>query len=136
MIKRGIFLTVNHAHEDIAQTTGNRRPKVLEKCDLLFELSGLPQVIRILKRDNLATRGFYSPIARDGSASIGLRDDTNPIAELTQPRLRIVGRTVINHDQLEIRVRLLKHIGDRLTYQFAPVVSWDYDTDQWTSTHR
>src|SRR2546426_10140229 len=91
-----------------------------------------PHVVRVQQRDDFATRVFESKIKRGSLPAIRLLQITNGISEFSQARRRVVGRTVVHHQNLPLLRRkiLRQDTRDRFLYVLPVVVAIDQDGEK------
>ena len=102
----------------------------LKARDLQLEFARQPNVVGIKEGDVLATRCGDAAGPGRANASIVLADRTDAIAVLGQDQGRLVGRTIIDDDHFERRVRLCKRAVDGLAQIAGVVVGRDDDADR------
>ncbi len=86
----------------------------LEHRDLLGELRRRQDVVGIEERDVGAARGGEPRVAGGRQAPIGLPEDADPAAVAPQDGRRVVGRAVVDHDDVDGVERLRERAVDRL----------------------
>jgi hypothetical protein len=59
-----LAIPIKILHLHIAETAGYYVPELLHNPDLSLQLGGLPQVVGVLKRDDVPSRNLEAPIAR------------------------------------------------------------------------
>src|SRR5208282_3770535 len=113
-IKRRELLSVGQPHRGVAQATWHRRPELSQQSHLPLQLSGFPQIIGILKGENLSAGHGGAPVASRGCPGIILRYDSQSISIATENRLSLVGGTVVHHDEFKVRIALAKDVVNGL----------------------
>src|SRR5258707_1154551 len=95
-----------------------------------FELPRSPDVIRIEKGDVLAARGGDPGIPGGAGAEVLLADDNDSMAVAVQNLRRVVGRAVVDDDDLESGTGLRQRTVDRVAKKATVVVRRDDDGDR------
>jgi len=111
---------------------GENHPDVVEfaeTCELPFQFFGTPTVIRVEKCDILSAGTFQSDVARFGGPLVHLRGDLDPVLVFLEYAARVVGRTIVDNDDLERPVGLIQNAFDGVFDIVAAVVRGDNDTN-------
>jgi hypothetical protein len=82
-----------------------------------LEFVWMKQVVGIEEGDELPGCQSHTRIARSRQTTVVLMYDVTDarIAELRHDGIGVVWRSVVDHDQLEVRVRLIENTPDRVT---------------------
>src|SRR5439155_18302078 len=101
------------------------RPKVLAEdsynLQLCFKLRGKPQIVGCQNRDPLASCQLYSPVLCRARAKIRLVHVSDAIHVRRECVRRVVGRPVVNNNDLIISIGLTKDTLDCIYNKLTPV---------------
>ena len=86
-----------------------------------------PGVIRVQEADELTTAAGEAGVERGALTAVLLEHDLDVVAETLQHSARVVGRPVIHHDDLRLRMGLLQRALDGLRQEPPVVVVVDDD---------
>src|ERR1700683_2336489 len=127
MTKTGIH-SPSVADPDLAGLRNLALWMLAHEAKLAAQLFGLPQIVRIEKRDQRRIRERDAAISRRRrTASLASLDGSAiESRELFQGS---VGRAVIDDDQLEVRIALREHRFDRIGHHRAAVIGRNYYAD-------
>src|SRR6185436_12516410 len=81
-------------------------------------------IVGLEKHEILTLTGAHPRIARGGDALIGLVKITN-FGEASEHLARLIRRTIVYHNDLEVAIRLFAHALERFTDKVRVVVSRD-----------
>ena len=87
------------------------RRKAAEIGDLALELSRQPHIVGVEEGDEVSARPGDAFVPRTARAAVALSYEYDPIRPLRDPQRRIVGRAVVDDDDLEFPVALCEHRG-------------------------
>jgi hypothetical protein len=107
--------------------------RVVERCQACrqhLDEGRLPQVVLVEERDVRPPRLGQAAIARRGQAAIRLANNGDAAGETLQHRAGAVGAAVVDHDHLEVPVRLAQDTFQRLAKKRLAVVRGDDHGDQ------
>ena len=111
-----------------------RRTRRAEHCDLPRGLFRQEPVVRCQYRDIFAVRSGYAGIQRRRYATILFRYDLEIYfifsANLLDYRERIIGRSIIDHDQLDVAIGLRQDTANGALDILIVIVGGDDHTDQ------
>src|SRR4051794_17371959 len=89
------------------------------------------QVVRIQPLNVVAAAESECSVARGGCASIGLRNNSYSLRlKLARGLKRVVGRSIIDHNDFDITPGLSKGRAKALTNPTRSVISWDKNRDE------
>ena len=105
---------------------------IAHRRNLVGELFGKPEIIRIEECDEFARGGGDSGIARCGGAAIARMHDAaqRGLIKLGKRRRKLIGRGVVNDDDLGISVALRQDRQNGAPNKVGAVVNGDDDADQ------
>jgi hypothetical protein len=101
-----------------------------EHPQLRVELARQPDVVRIEERHERRARLGERAVARDGGALVGLRQHAHRRAARARGGDRVVGRAVVDHDDLDVTDALREDAVERLADVGAGVVGRHHDRDR------
>jgi len=112
---------------------GQRHPGIgFHQQDAFFQVCRLHGVVGVQAADIKPFRHPHPGVAGGGSALVLLPDDcqigapVRPLKRVQHARRDIVGRAVIDHDDLEIPQGLCPDAGDGVTQKPAVIVAGDH----------
>ena len=95
-----------------------------------------PQVVGVEEADDLALGAGDAEVARSGLPTILLVNHRNRRAERCKTFRRCVGRAVVDHDDLNVWVGLVKDRLDRRTHERLAVEDGNDDRDEGSTAER
>jgi hypothetical protein len=112
---------VDHRSARVAPADARIRGMVRE---LAFEFLRAPSVVVVEKRDPIGASYRQTEVACESDATgvVVPNDDDSLIADRFEPRHAVVGRAVIDDDQLPVGERLLEHGRDGRAKERCAVV--------------
>jgi len=109
---------------------------VYEGLDLQHELLRLPQVVGVQKRQKLAMRSFDARIPCCTRSCVCLVVVVDRSAKFLNNGRGVIGRTVVNDNDVDRAIGLGQHAFDRLPHISLAVEDRDDDADEVTSFSR
>ena len=101
--------------EVLHQRHANREALIsLEAAQLSLRLAGQPKVVGIEESDVVPAGLFDPAIPRRRGTRVRLPEARDSVAELAKNARSAVRRAVVDDDDLDCRVRLAEHTGERL----------------------
>ena len=82
----------------------------MQGCDLLLDFHSVPEVVGVQERHELRAGFPDTSVARRGDFGIRLVDQAHALicfGECLNNRRSVVGRTVVDHNDVEVSVRLI-----------------------------
>ena len=92
---------------------------------------GVEKIVGIEELQEFASRGEYGHISSSAHAGIGLPDHPDQFAESCQSSNSVIGRTIVNNNDLNLRVALVQAILNQGVDEPRPIVDWDNDAHFW-----
>lgn len=108
----------------------HRRMRIaVEYLQLLGQFGGVPQVVRIEKGNIFPARGGDAGVSGGRGALVGLGDEAKPWVRDVggKPRFGVVRAAIIDHDDLEVLVVLLKNALESFGKVFGRIVGGNDD---------
>jgi hypothetical protein len=101
----------------------------VEHRNFARELLGKPRIVRVEERDVLAARFADRSVPRAGAPAVVLVEVAQPVSVRGQSFLGVVGRAVVDDEQLDVRIRLREDALHRFADVGRAVVRRDRGRD-------